>query len=274
MQKLYQKHVIVAYVKIPVQKPIDFHISPSMEVTGDQICSQANQRLLVKETAVTPRKFIAYYRVSTIRQGESGLGLDAQKASTATYLAAISGTLSLEFTEVESGKVANRPKLTEAIETCRRTGATLLIAKLDRLARNVAFIANLLESGVSFTAIDMPNADKFMLHVYAAVAEEEGRRISERTKAALSSAKARGVKLGVHGIILSEKNRKDANRFASSFKPILNELLVNENLSFRNTAIRLNELGLPTARGRKWHSTSVHRLWNRIQKINSPATAP
>lgn len=133
---------------------------------------------------------ITYYRVSTQRQSDSGLGLDAQRYATENYLKTIGGVIQEEFIEVESGKRSNRPQLLSALRACKETGATLLIAKLDRLARNVHFISGLLESGVRFVAVDMPTADRFTLHIYAAMAEEEGRRISERTRAALAAAKA------------------------------------------------------------------------------------
>src|SRR3954454_708728 len=138
--------------------------------------------------------FVAYYRVSTDRQGQSGLGLDAQRAAVAGFV----GTRELiaEFTEVESGKRADRPQLAAALELCRRRRAMLVIVKLDRLARNVAFIANLMEAGVEFTAVDMPSANKLTLHILAAVAEHEREMISARTRAALAAARARGVRLG------------------------------------------------------------------------------
>jgi DNA invertase Pin-like site-specific DNA recombinase len=138
--------------------------------------------------------FVAYYRVSTDRQGQSGLGLDAQRAAVAGFVGA--RELIAEFTEVESGKRADRPQLAAALELCRRQRAMLVIAKLDRLARNVAFIANLMESGVEFTAVDMPYANRLTLHILAAVAEHEREMISARTKAALAAARARGVRLG------------------------------------------------------------------------------
>jgi len=138
--------------------------------------------------------FVAYYRVSTDRQEQSGLGLDAQRAAVAGF---VSGReLIAEFTEVESGKRNDRLQLAAAMDLCRRHKAVLLIAKLDRLARNVAFIANLMESGVEFVAVDMPYANKLTMHILAAVAKHECEMISARTKAALAQAKARGVKLG------------------------------------------------------------------------------
>lgn len=252
-------------------KPINSTITPSMEPIGDQVCSQANQRLLVKETVMSSIQYIAYYRVSTQRQGASGLGLDAQRKATAQFVISSDGTLSSEYTEVESGKVKNRPELIAAIEACRKSGAILLLAKLDRLARNVAFIANLLESGVRFTAVDMPNADRFMLHVYAAMGEEEGRRISERTKAALAAAKSRGVELGRNGKSLAKRHKHEALAFASSVETTMRGLIVDEGASFRVTAERLNKMQIPTARGGRWHATSVFRVWQRICASQTPS---
>jgi DNA invertase Pin-like site-specific DNA recombinase len=143
-------------------------------------------------------KIIAYYRVSTKRQGQSGLGLDAQKAALAAYAKANGGKIVAEYTEVETGKRSDRPKLAEAIARARAVRGVLVIAKLDRLARNVAFVSALMESGCEFIACDNPHATRLTIHILAAVAEDEARRISERTKAALSAAKRRGVKLGTH----------------------------------------------------------------------------
>src|SRR5271165_4697682 len=140
--------------------------------------------------------FVAYYRVSTDRQGASGLGLDAQRQAVGRHLAG-KGDLAAEYTEIESGRRdANRPQLRAALEECRKRRAVLLIARLDRLARNVAFIANLMNSDVEFVAVDMPQANRLTIHILAAVAEHEREMISQRTKAALAAAKARGIKLG------------------------------------------------------------------------------
>lgn len=209
-------------------------------------------------------RYIAYYRVSTVRQGQSGLGLEAQRAATATFISSTDAELVAEFTEVESGKRANRPELAEAVKVCRNGGAILLIAKLDRLARNVHFISGLLESGVKFTAIDMPNADRFMLHVYAAMAEEEARRISERTTAALAAAKARGVRLGANGAALAARHKADANKRVKAIECCLRQLIQVERLTFRRAADRMNTMQVPTAEGKFWHSTSVFRAWKRI----------
>jgi DNA invertase Pin-like site-specific DNA recombinase len=131
------------------------------------------------------RRYLAYYRVSTDKQGHSGLGLDAQRAAVQAYLAQGAWTLQAEFTEVESGQRADRPVLARALAACRAQGAILVIAKLDRLARNVAFISNLMDSGVEFVAVDFPQANRLTLHILAAVAEHERDMISARTKAAL-----------------------------------------------------------------------------------------
>jgi DNA invertase Pin-like site-specific DNA recombinase len=143
-----------------------------------------------------PNAFVAYLRVSTARQGESGLGLDAQSAAVEAFARQHGGTIIASHIEIESGKRSDRPELAQALAAARKGKATLLIAKLDRLARNVAFIANLMDAGVDFVACDQPFASRLTLHILAAVAEDEARRISERTKAALAAAKRRGVKLG------------------------------------------------------------------------------
>lgn len=132
--------------------------------------------------------YIAYYRVSTTRQGQSGLGLEAQQQAVKQYLNGGNWQILAEFTEIESGKRNDRPKLAEAIALCKRLQATLVIAKLDRLARNVHFISGLMESGVEFVAVDNPNANRLMLHMLAAFAEHEREQISRRTKDALAAA--------------------------------------------------------------------------------------
>jgi len=218
-------------------------------------------------------KFVAYYRVSTVRQGQSGLGLEAQRAAVSSYVLGKGGEVVSEFTETESGKNSDRPELARALAAAKRQGAVLLIAKLDRLARNVAFIANLLEGGVEVTAADMPEANRFMLHVMAAVAEHEGKAISERTRAALAAAKARGVKLG--WAIPSRRSeqrqaaqkgaairKEKADEFAANVLPLVKELQ-SEGMSLRRIAATLNERGVQTARGGAWAAATVRNIITR-----------
>src|SRR6185369_13986627 len=157
-------------------------------------------------------KWVAYYRVSTAKQGASGLGLDAQRSAVTDYLDGGNWQLAAEFVEVESGRKNDRPELAKALATCRRTGAALIIAKLDRLARNVAFVSNLMEAGVEFTAVDFPTANRLTIHILAAVAEHEREMISARTKAALAAAKARGTKLGNPSPAYALKRMRAARR--------------------------------------------------------------
>src|ERR1700720_1769287 len=143
-------------------------------------------------------QFAAYYRVSTDRQGKSGLGIEAQQAAVRGYLG--QATPSAEFTEIETGKRNDRPELERALALCRKRKAKLVIAKLDRLSRNLAFIAALMDSSVEFVAVDNPHATRLTLHILAAVAEHEREMIAQRTKAALQAAKVRGVRLGRNGV--------------------------------------------------------------------------
>jgi len=205
-------------------------------------------------------QYIAYYRVSTQRQGQSGLGLDAQRAAVAGY------DIIAEYTEVESGKKAQRPELAAALAHAKKTGATLLIAKLDRLARNVHFITGLLEAGAPIVCADMPEADRTFLQMAAVFAEWEGRRISERTKAALAAAKARGTKLGspcpAKGGAATAGIRRDATtEVAPQAMPVITALR-SAGQSLRAIASALNDAGIPTAMGRQWHASSVRNLIN------------
>jgi DNA invertase Pin-like site-specific DNA recombinase len=185
--------------------------------------------------------FVAYYRVSTQRQGRSGLGLEAQQKAVREHLNGGNWRIAAEFTEVESGTRPGRPKLAEALKTSRALGATLIIAKLDRLARNVHFVSGLMESGVEFTAVDFPHANRLTVHILAAVAEHEAKMMSERTKAALAAAKRRGVKLGGdRGAPLTAKARKAGwqarqaradERAAGSLAPIVAELQARGGLA-------------------------------------------
>jgi DNA invertase Pin-like site-specific DNA recombinase len=203
-------------------------------------------------------KFISYLRVSTDKQGERGYGLEAQRRVVSEFIG--TGTTVAEFVEVESGKRHdNRPQLAAALAAARKHKATLVIAKLDRLARNVAFIAGLMEEKVPFVCCDMPSATPFMLHIYAAVAEEERRMISNRTKAALAVAKARGVILG--NAEQAAANRAGAVSRAQAISDTLRGL---SGLSARAAAAVLNERAVATPTGRPWSAKTVGRVRERL----------
>ena len=221
-------------------------------------------------------KFISYVRVSTERQGRSGLGLEAQRQAIESFLDGGHWDVIQEFVEVESGKNNQRPKLAEALAACKRTGATLLIAKLDRLSRNVAFIANLIESGVKFVAVDMPQATEFTVHILAAVAQHERKMISRRTKEALLAAKARGVRLGSPKNLTEEAQEKGRVLGVQALKREADEfsrrLYANirsfqqQGLSLRAIAQRLNAEGTLTARGKlgAWTPQAVKNVIARV----------
>ena len=202
--------------------------------------------------------YIAYYRVSTDRQGASGLGLDAQRAAVTRYVGA--GQLVAEYTEIESGRRhTNRPQLLAALEECRKRRAVLLIARLDRLARNVAFIAALMESGTDFIACDMPQATRLTIHILAAVAEHEREMISKRTKAALAEAKRRGIKLGNPQIEAARAKAAAVHhlhRPASEVQKLMTDWR-GQGRTLRQIAEGLNGLNIRPARGRQWYASSV-----------------
>jgi DNA invertase Pin-like site-specific DNA recombinase len=207
--------------------------------------------------------FIAYYRVSTDRQGRSGLGLEAQRAAVGRYLAGIGGVLIAEHTEVETGKRNDRPELQKALAACRKHKARLVIAKLDRLSRNVAFIATMMDAGVEFLACDNPHATRLTLHILAAVAEHEREMISARTKAALQAAKARGVRLGRNAERLASANRATAVDRARQIEHVLAELN-RSGMTTREIAAELTARGISTPRGGRWHPQTVRRVMERV----------
>ena len=219
---------------------------------------------------MTDRQFIAYYRVSTRQQGQSGLGLDAQKEAVRCYLEAHNGILIEEYTEVESGKShKNRPELQAALRQCKRKRATLLIAKLDRLARNVHFISGLLESRVDFVSCDNPHANKVMIQFLAVFAEFERDRISQRTKEGLAAAKARGVVLGQNGHKLAKQNKSRADRFAQAIAPVIEDVKADGHETIRAITQELNRRQIPTAtEGAKWHLGTVQLLLKRIERLH------
>ncbi|HEX8375489.1 MAG TPA: recombinase family protein [Geminicoccaceae bacterium] len=205
--------------------------------------------------------YIAYLRVSTQRQGASGLGLEAQQAAVERHVAG-RGDLLRTFTEVESGRRDDRPELLAALAACRRAKAVLVIAKLDRLARSVALISRLMESGVEFVACDMPEANRFVLHVLAAVAEHERAMISERTRAALAAARARGVRLGARPGTATTAATAGRRRLAAAWletvRPEL-EREAGEGASLRRIAAALNRRGIGTRTGKEWGPGQVRR---------------
>ncbi len=216
----------------------------------------------------TRLRFVAYFRVSTQRQGASGLGLEAQQAAVAAFLRGVEPLAS--FTEVESGRKidADRPALSKAIETSRLYRAKLVVAKLDRLARNAHFLHELRASGIEFLCCDMPDANHLTISILAAVAEDEARRISDRTKAALAARKARGLSLGnslnlrrqAEGRKLGTAARQQRARARAREVAPLIERLLCEGYSLRATANELIRRGIPTARGGKWTAGAIQRL--------------
>jgi DNA invertase Pin-like site-specific DNA recombinase len=213
-------------------------------------------------------KTVNYYRVSTAKQGRSGLGLDAQRAAIAEYCASRRCEPLAEYTEVESGKRDDRPELTRALHHARMTGATLVIAKLDRLSRNLAFLATLQDAGTKFVAADMPDANELTVHIMSAMAQAERKAISKRTKEALAAAKARGQKLGSpigakafgpyqgNGSAV-EAVKARAKAFATDVMPIIEAIRADGHASLRAIARELNNRGIVTARGGQWAAQSV-----------------
>lgn len=224
------------------------------------------------------RTFVAYARVSTQQQGRSGLGLEAQEAAIRAFLRSGDRLLAPIFVEVESGRRTDRPELARAVARCRATGATLLIAKLDRLSRDAHFLLGLEKARVDFVAADMPHANRLTIGIMALVAEEEARAISARTKAALAAAKARGVKLGApkgrqppatpestrSGAKASAEARSmTADHRAYAVLPIIAELRVEGASSLHQLAAGLNARGVQTSRGGTWTATAVRRALAR-----------
>lgn len=224
------------------------------------------------------QSLIAYARVSTQRQGQSGLGLESQQAAIAAYAASAKGQILATYVEVESGRKADRPELAKALAHAKRAKAKLVIAKLDRLARNVYFLAGLMESGVDFVACDNPTANRLTIHILAAVAEDEAIRISQRTKAALAAAKARGVLLGSsrqgHWQNIEQKRREGALRGSEAArakreaqtKPLYASVLPTvkhlreSGESLQAIADHLNNSGHFSATGLNWNRVQIHRL--------------
>jgi DNA invertase Pin-like site-specific DNA recombinase len=225
--------------------------------------------------------FVAYYRVSTAEQGRSGLGLEAQQEAVRAYLDGGCWKLLAEYTEVESGKLRDRPQLAAAIAQCRLTGATLVIAKLDRLSRNLSFLAQMMDGDIAFVAVDNPHATRFTLHILAAVAEHEAAQISARTKAALAATKARGTSLGGwrptrrdgsarkppgDQATATAAARAGSDAHAARVLPIASALR-GEGKSLSAIARELTERHVATARGGAWTATAVRNLLARGARL-------
>jgi DNA invertase Pin-like site-specific DNA recombinase len=212
---------------------------------------------------MTQTRYIAYYRVSTTRQGADGHGIAGQQAAVKAYLQGRDHNLIESFIEVESGRNSERPRLGEALALARKLKGTLIIAKLDRLARSVSFIANLMDSNVEFVACDMPAANRLTLHIMAAVGEAEARMISERTIAALQAAKARGIRLGNPTNLPDAQAAghrtmiQDADDHATKVVDIIRDIVRSGTYSVHKIADHMNERGIRTRRGGQWHGTSI-----------------
>jgi len=220
-------------------------------------------------------RYVAYYRVSTAKQGRSGLGLAAQRETVLSHVGGVDN-LTAEFTEVESGRKSDRPQLAAALRHCRATGAVLVVAKLDRLARDVAFLSALMNSGTDFVACDFPEANRLMLHVLAAVAEYESRCASERTAAALQAAKARGQRLGnpngARALRAAGKGntaavqvvQAQANERAHTLTDMVRDIQAGGVITLSGIAAELTRRGAKTPRGGQWAATGVKRLLARL----------
>lgn len=225
---------------------------------------------------MTTTKLVSYHRVSTAQQGSSGLGLEAQRAAIAAYSDRIGASLVASFTEVESGKDNDRPELLKALHHAKVTGSVLVIAKLDRLSRNAAFLITLQDSGVRFVAADMPEANNFTVGIMALVAQQEREATSKRTKEALQAAKARGTKLGnpngAAALLRAGKGnaagveavKAKAQEYAQEMRAVVAHLQGQGKTSLGALMEALNGGGYRTPRGGAWHKTSVRNLLDRL----------
>ena len=214
------------------------------------------------------RPAITYLRVSTTRQGQSGLGLDAQRSAIESFAAQNGYALGGEYLEIETGKghdaLARRPKLKAALAHAKKLKGPVIVAKLDRLGRNVSFISTLMEKRVDFVVTELGEVPPYVLHFLATIAEMERNTIAERTKAALAAAKRRGVKLGKHGKVLARLNKAKANETAEHMAPIIAELRAAGIVSMIPIADELNRRGIKTPRGYAWNRSTVSVLLRRI----------
>lgn len=224
------------------------------------------------------KKIVAYYRVSTKRQGASGLGLEGQQAAVESLCRQNGWEIVATYTEIESGKRSDRPQLAKALAHSKRARATLVVAKLDRLARNLAFLASLMESGADFVAVDNPTANRLTIHILSAVAEAEGKAISDRTRSALAAYKARGGRLGAArpecrnlttaarrrgSIAAGQAVRARADEAYQDLRPAL-AAMRSDGASYQAIAHQLNSQGHATRYGRPWNHVAVLRACRRL----------
>jgi len=207
-------------------------------------------------------RYVAYFRVSTASQGRSGLGLAAQRSKIEEFLTPDDEVVA-EFVEVQSGKADNREELWKAIACAKKGGARILIAKLDRFSRKVSFIAGIMEQRIGLVVAEMPHATDFQLHIFAALAQEERRLISERTRAALAEAKKRGVALGKNALILKEQRQRQALEYARSIEVVLRPMAL-AGWSFTTIASQLNAAGIDSAKGGRFTAQTVKNILNRL----------
>ena len=208
-------------------------------------------------------RYVAYFRVSTASQGRSGLGLAAQRSKIEAFLEADDEVIA-EYVEVQSGKTDSREQLWQAIAHAKKHSAKILIAKLDRFSRRVSFIAGIMEQGIGLVVAEMPHASDFQLHIFAALAQEERRLISERTRAALAEAKKRGVSLGKNALVLKERHRQQALEYARSVEPVLMPM-VKDGWSFTAIADQLNHAGIAAAKGGRFTAQTVKNIVIRLR---------
>jgi len=226
------------------------------------------------------QKFIAYKRVSTLRQERSGLGLEGQDELISRYVSSVGGIVVDQYKETESGKLVDRPELRKALAACRKHKAVLLVGKIDRLARNVAFVSALLEQpGIELRAADMPQADRSMLQVYSVFAEMERKAISDRTKAALAARRARGLPLGTLANLLRgnsiapAKNKAKAIAAAERLRPIVDSIRRDGHTTHSGIAAELNRRGYSTEGGGSFHATTISRVLDRLNPVQAMSPA-
>lgn len=216
-------------------------------------------------------RYVAYYRVSTAIQGRSGLGLAAQRSKIEAFLSGDDEVVA-EFVEIQSGKSDSREQLWQAIAHAKKHGAKILIAKLDRFSRKVSFIAGIMEQGIGLVVAEMPHASDFQLHIFAALAQEERRLISERTRAALAEAKKRGIVLGKHALVLKAQRQWQALEHARSMEALLKPMMA-AGVSYNAMADRLNCAGILSAKGGRFTAQTVKNMIKRVCDTGGPAHA-